>query len=228
MLNYKALREKEKMLVISNLSLSHVVFYAFNRLFVVCKFFHFDQPKMHNVEGVKLQNIANSKFFSPEKILLCRSKIRLHLWCLFWLSAFSRLSTIYSVTFFTVVEILDRVVKYNFYQKYFKIFAFLFQQYSCCSTCYLQVFPSMLTPHYEFMTRVTCFNFLRSLLCPGKIIDSYFVPIPTLHRNNSEIEPREVGTFTSLSKVRILTLHRTIPELSRVLLWAEQIDARTR
>ena len=196
MLNYKALREKEKLLVISNLSLSHAVFYSFkdkfrlsNRLFVVCKFFHFDQPKIHNVEGVNLQNMANSKFFSLEKILLCRSKIRLHLWCLFWLSAVSCLSTIYSVTFFTVVKILDRVVKDNFYQKYFKDFAFLFQQYSCCSTCYLQVFPSVLTPHYEFMTCVTCCNFLRSLLCPGKIIDSYFVPIPTLPRNNSAIEP---------------------------------------
>ena len=219
MLNYKALREKEKMLVISNLSLSHAVFYAFkdkfhrlsNRLFVVCKFFHFHQPKMHNVERVKLQNIANSKFFSPEKILLCRSKIRLHLWCLFWLSAFFRLSTIFSVTFFTVVKILDRVVKDNFYQKYFP---FLFQQYSCCSTCYLQVFLSMLTPHYDFMTRVTCFNCLRFLLCPRKIIDSFFVPIPNLPRNNSGIEPRQVGIFTSLSEVRILTLHRTIPELS--------------
>ena len=187
MLNYKALREKEKMLVISDLSLSHAVFYPFkdkfhrlsNRLFVVCKFFHFDQSKMHNVEGVKLQNIANSKFFSPEKILLCRSKIRLHLWCLFWSSAFSRLSTIFSVTiFFTVVKILDRVVKDNFYQKYFKDFAFLFQQYSCCSTCYLQVFLSMLTLYYEFMTCVTCFSCLRFLLCLGKIIDSYFFPIP--------------------------------------------------
>ena len=116
MLNYKALREKEKMLVISNLSLSHAVFSAFkdnfhrlsNRLLVVCQSLHFDQPKMHDVEGVKLQNIANSKFFSPEKILLCRSKIRLHLWCLFWLSAFSCLSTIFSVTFFfTVVKILE-------------------------------------------------------------------------------------------------------------------------
>ena len=232
MLIYKALREKEKMLVISNLSLSHAVFYAFkdkfhrlsNRLFVVCKFFHFDQPKMHNAEGVKLQNIANSKFFSPEKILLCRSKIRLHLWCLFWLSAFSRLSTIFPVTFFfAVVKILDRVVKDNFYQKYFKDFAFHFQQYSCCSTCYLQVFLSMLTLHYEFMTRVTCSSCLRFLLCPGKIIDSYFVPIPTLPRNNSGIEPRQVGIFTSLSKVRILTLHRTIPELSRFLLCAEHI-----
>ena len=177
------------MLVISNLSLSHAVFYAFkdkchrlsNRLSVVCKFFPFDQPKMHNVEGVKLQNIANSKFFSPEKISLCRSKIRLHLWCLFWLSAFSRLSTIFLVTFFfTLVKILDRVVKDNFYHKYFKDFAFLFQQYSCCSTCYLQVFLSMLTLHYEFMTRVTCFNCLRFLLCPGKNYrfllcpDSYF------------------------------------------------------
>ena len=119
------------MLVIGNLSISHVVFYAFkdkyhrlsNRLFVVCKLFHFDQPKIHNVEGVKLQNIANSKFFSSEKILLCRSKIRRHLWCLFWLSAFSRLSKIFSVTFFfTVVKILYRVVKDNFYQKYFKDF----------------------------------------------------------------------------------------------------------
>ena len=183
---------------------------------------------MHNVEGVKLQNIANSKFFSPEKILLCRSKIRLHLCCLFLLSAFSRLSTIFSVTFFTVVKILDLVVKDNFYQKYFKDFAFLFQQYSCSSTCCLQVFLSMLTPHYEFITRVTCFNCLRFLLCPGKIIDSYFVPIPTLPRNNSGIEPRQVGIFTSLSKVRILTLHRTIPELSRFLLCAEHIYARTR
>ena len=224
------------MLVISNLSLSHAVFYAFkdkfhrlsNRLFVVCKFFHFDQPKMHNVEGVKLQNIANSNFLSPEKILLCRSKIGLHLWCLFWLSAFSRLSTIFSVTFFTVVKILDRVVKEIFYQKYFKDFAFLFQKYSCCSTCYLQVFLLMLTLHYEFMTRVTCFNCLRFLLCPGKIIDSYFVPIPTLPRNNCEIEPRQVGIFSSVSKVRILTLHRTIPELSRFLICAEHIYARTR
>ena len=167
--------------------------------------------KMHNMEGVKQQNIANSKFFSPEKILLCRSKIRLHLWCLFWLSAFSRLSTIFSVTFFfTVVKTLDRVVKDNFYQKYFKDFAFLLQQYSCCSTWYLQVFLSMLTLHYEFMTCVTCFNCLRFLLCPGK---------------NSGIEARQVGIFTSLSKVRILTLHRTISELSRFLLCAEHIYA---
>ena len=119
------------MLVISNLFLSLAVFYAFkdkfhrlsNRLFVVCKLFHFDQPKMHNVEAVKLQNIANSKFFSPEKILPCRYKIRQHIWCLFWLSAFSRLSRIFSVTFFTIVKILDRVVKDNFYQKYFKDFS---------------------------------------------------------------------------------------------------------
>ena len=184
---------------------------------------------MHNVEGVKLQNIANSKLFSPEKTLQCRSKIRLHLWCPLWLSAFSRLSTIFSVTFFfTVFKILDRVVKDNFYQKYFKDFAFLFQKYSFCSTCCLQVFLSMLTLHYEFMTRVTCFNCLQFLLCPGKIIDSYFVPIPTLPRNNSGIEPRQVGIFTSLSKVRILTLHRTIPELSRFLLCAEHIYARAR
>ena len=169
---------------------------------------------MHNVEGVKLQNIANLKFFSPEKILLCRSKIRLHLMCLFWLSAFSRLSTIFSVTFFTVIKILDGVVKDNFYQKYFKDFAFLFQHYSCCSTCYLQVFLSMLTLHYEFMIHFTCFNCLRFLLCQGKIIDSYFVPISTLPRNNSGIEPHQVGIFTSLSKVRILILHRTFPELS--------------
>ena len=183
---------------------------------------------MHNVEGIKLQNIANSKFFSPEKIFLCRSKIRLHLWCLFWLSAFSRLSTIFSVTFFfTVVKILDRVLKDNFYQKYFKDFAFLFQQYSCCSTCYLQILLSMLTLHYEFMTRVTCFSCLRFLLCSGKI-DSYFFPIPTLPRINSGIEPRQVGIFTSLSKVRIVTLHRTIPELSRFLFCAEHIYARTR
>ena len=184
--------------------------------------------KIHNVEGVKLQNIANSKFFSPEKILLCTSKIRLHLRCLLWLSAFSRLSTIFSVTFFTVVKTLDRVVKDNFYQKYFKNFAFLFQQYSCCSTCYLKVFLSMLTLHYEFMTRVTCFNCLQFLLCPGKMIDSYFVPIPTLPRNNSGIEARQVGIFTSLSKLRILILHRTIPEVSRFILCAEHIYARTR
>ena len=125
-----------------------------------------------------------------------------------------------------VVKILDRVVKDNFYQKYFKDFAFLLQQYSCCSTCYLQVFLSMLTLHYEFMTRVTCFNCLRFLLCPRKITDSYFVPIPTLPRNNSRIEPRQVGIFTSLSKVRILTLHRTIPEFSQFLLCAEHIYMR--
>ena len=125
---------------------------------------------MHNVEGVKLQKIANSKFFSPEKILLCRSKIRLHLWCLFWLSTFSRLSTIFSVTFFfTVVKILDIVVKDNFYQKYFKDFTFLFQQYSCCSTCYLQVFPTMLTLHYEETTFIT---FLEWSLNTGYTVNS--------------------------------------------------------
>ena len=182
MLNYTALREKEKMSVISNLSLSHAFFYAFkdkfhrlsNGLFVVCKFFHFDKPKMHNVQLVKLQNIANSKFFSPEEILLCRSKIRLHLWCLFWLSAFSCLSTIFSVTFFTVIKILDGVVKDSFYQKYFKDFAFLFKQYSCCSTCYLQVFLSVLT-HSCYMFQLSPIPTLsgennRFLLCP----DSYF------------------------------------------------------
>ena len=109
---------------------------SFKQPLICClQILSFSSAKNANVEGVKLQNIANSKFFSPEKILLCRSKIRLHLWCLFWLSAFSRLSTIFSVIFlFTVVRILDRVVKDNFYQKYFKDFAFLFQQYSCCST----------------------------------------------------------------------------------------------
>ena len=86
----------------------------------------------------------------------------------------------------------------------------------------------MLTLNYEFMTSVTCSSCLRFLLCPGKIIDPYFVPIPTLPSNKSGIEPRQVGIFTSLSKLRILTLHRTIPELSRFLLCAEHIYARTR
>ena len=86
----------------------------------------------------------------------------------------------------------------------------------------------MMTLHYEFMTRATCFSCLRFLLCPGKIIDSYFVPNPTLPRNSSGIEPHLVGIFTSLSKLRILTLHWTIPELSRFLLCAKHIYARTR
>ena len=157
------------MLVISNLSISHAVFYTFkdkfhhlsNRLFVVCKFFHFDQPKMHNVEGVKLQNIPNSKFFSLEKILLCRSNIRLHLWCLFWLSAFSRLSTIFSVTFFfTIVKILDRVVKDNFYQKYFKEFASFSKSthaaahaiYKYFSQCWLFIMSSWLVLHVSIVS----------------------------------------------------------------------------
>ena len=160
---------------------------------------------MHNVEGVKLQNIANSKFFSSEKSCCVDLRSDCTSGDYFGYQHFSCLSTIFSVTFFfTVVKILDRVVKDNFYQKYFKDFACLFQQYSCSSTCYLQVFLSMLTLQYEFMTRITCFNCLRFLLCLLKIIDSYFVLIPTLPRNNSGIEPRQVGIFTSLSKVRFL------------------------
>ena len=206
MLNYKALREKEKMLVISNLSLSHAVFYSFkdkfhrlsNRLFVVCNFFHFDQPKMHNVEGVKLQNIANSNFFSPEKILLCRSMIRLHLWCLFWLSAFSHLSTIFSVIFFfTVVKILDRVVKDNFYQKYFK-------------DCF--PFPTVLMLQHMLFTSISL-NVDSSLWVHDSCYMFQLSPIPTLSGENNrfllcldcyfaqeQFEPRQVGIFTHSAK----------------------------
>ena len=41
-----------------------------------------------------------------------------------------------------------------------------------------------------------------------KIIDSHFVPIPTLRRDNSGIEPCQVGILTSPGKVRIPTLRR--------------------
>ena len=47
------------------------------------------------------------------------------------------------------------------------------------------------------------------LLCP----DSYFAlsPIFTMHRDNSEIFLRQVRILTLHDKVKILTLHRTIP-----------------
>ena len=54
-----------------------------------------------------------------------------------------------------------------------------------------------------------------------KTIDSHFVPIPTLRRDDSGIEPCQVGIPTSPDKVRIPTLSGTILELSRFLLCAE-------
>ena len=53
--------------------------------------------------------------------------------------------------------------------------------------------------------------------------DSHFVPIPTLRRDNSGIEPCQVGIPTLPDKVRIPTLSGTILEMSRFLLCAEQI-----
>ena len=61
----------------------------------------------------------------------------------------------------------------------------------------------------------------RFLLSTVKTIDSRFVPIPTLRRDNSGIEPCQVGIPTSPDKVRIPTLSWTILELSRFLLCAE-------
>ena len=54
----------------------------------------------------------------------------------------------------------------------------------------------------------------RFLLRTVKTTDSHFVPIPTLRRDNSGIEPCQVGIPTSLDKVRIPTLSGTILELS--------------
>ena len=53
-------------------------------------------------------------------------------------------------------------------------------------------------------------------LLPGtvKTTDSYFVPIPTLRRDDCGIEPCQVGIPTSPDKVRIPTLSETILELS--------------
>ena len=76
----------------------------------------------------------------------------------------------------------------------------------------------------------------RFLLCAGKI-DSHFVPIPTLrrenrislcpiptlHRDNSGIEPHQVEIFTSPGEVIIPSLRRTILELNRFLRCAEHI-----
>ena len=59
------------------------------------------------------------------------------------------------------------------------------------------------------------------LLCTVKTIDSHFVPIPTLRRDDSGIEPCQVGIPTSLDKVRVTTLSRTILEFTRFLLCTE-------
>ena len=56
----------------------------------------------------------------------------------------------------------------------------------------------------------------------------YFVPIPTLRRDNSGIEPCQVGIPTSSEEVRIPTLSGTILELSRFLLCAEHTHTHTR
>ena len=54
-----------------------------------------------------------------------------------------------------------------------------------------------------------------------KTTDFHFVLIPTLRRDNSGIEPCQVGIPILPDKVRIPTLSRTILELSRFLLCAE-------
>ena len=61
----------------------------------------------------------------------------------------------------------------------------------------------------------------RFLLRTVKTTDSHFVPIPTLRRNDSGIEPCQVGISTSPDKVRIATLRRTLytsmpPSLFRI------------
>ena len=61
------------------------------------------------------------------------------------------------------------------------------------------------------------------LFCTVKTIDSHFVPIPTLRKDNSGVEPCQVGIPTLPDKVRIPTLSRIILELSRFLLCAEHI-----
>ena len=68
----------------------------------------------------------------------------------------------------------------------------------------------------------------RFLLCTVKTIDSHFVPIPTLRRDDSGIEPCQVGIPTSPDKVRIPTLSKTILELSQFLHCAEHIYSRMR
>ena len=64
------------------------------------------------------------------------------------------------------------------------------------------------------------------LLCSRLIIDSHFVPIPTLRRDNSGTEPLQVGILTLPGNVRIPTLRRTFPELYRFLLCAEHIELK--
>ena len=63
----------------------------------------------------------------------------------------------------------------------------------------------------------------RFLLCTVKTTDSHFVLIHAFRRDDSGIEPCQVGIPTSPDKVRIPTLSRTFLELSRFLLCAEHI-----
>ena len=67
------------------------------------------------------------------------------------------------------------------------------------------------------------YHCLRFLLCTVKTIYSHFVSIPNLRRDNSGIEPCQVGISSSPDKVRIPTLSGTILELSQILLCAENI-----
>ena len=64
-------------------------------------------------------------------------------------------------------------------------------------------------------------HYPRFLLCTVKTIDSHFVQIPTLHRDDSGIEPCQVGIPTLPDKARIL-------ELSGFLLCAEHVYAASR
>ena len=76
-----------------------------------------------------------------------------------------------------------------------------------------EVYKSMIYCYKKKLITSTCHN--------GRY--SHFVPISTLRRSNSEIVLRKVRIPTTADKVRILTLHKTIPELYRFLLCAEHI-----
>ena len=66
--------------------------------------------------------------------------------------------------------------------------------------------------------------YLRFLLCTVNTIDSHFVPITTLRRDDSGIEPCQVRIPTSSDKVRIPTLSKTVLELAQFLLCAEYVE----
>ena len=85
------------------------------------------------------------------------------------------------------------------------------------------------TKHKMMKTENTCKNDKRKIWTLSAISyfaqwkQQIFVPIPTLRRDDSRIEPCQVGIPTSPGKVRIPTLSGTILELSRFLLCAEHM-----